>query len=117
MKEQFCLRSIPIDLWTWLEERAFNQREKLNETVIALLQEARGGPPSHSLFETKLIPSSSNPDSVPFTFIDLFAGIGGFRVGLQRVGGTCLFTSEWDRWSKKTYKAWHGESTSTGHVP
>lgn len=44
-----------------------------------------------------------------FRFIDLFAGIGGFRVGLQKAGGTCVFTSEWDRWAQKTYQAWHGD--------
>jgi DNA (cytosine-5)-methyltransferase 1 len=38
-----------------------------------------------------------------FTFIDLFAGIGGIRLGFESVGGTCVFTSEWNEWSKKTY--------------
>lgn len=40
-----------------------------------------------------------------FTFIDLFAGIGGTRLGFQSVGGICIFTSEWDDWARKTYKA------------
>lgn len=44
-----------------------------------------------------------------FTFIDLFAGIGGFRIGLERLGGKCAFTSEWDRNSQKTYAAWFGD--------
>lgn len=44
-----------------------------------------------------------------FTFIDLFAGIGGFRLGLERLGGECLFTSEWDPHSQKTYAAWYDE--------
>ena len=43
------------------------------------------------------------------TFIDLFAGIGGFRIGLQRAGGRCVFTSEWDRYSQRTYQAWFGD--------
>lgn len=38
-----------------------------------------------------------------FTFIDLFAGIGGIRLGFERNGGKCVFSSEWDKWSKKTY--------------
>lgn len=38
-----------------------------------------------------------------FTFIDLFAGIGGFRLGFEEIGGKCLFTSEWDRYCQKTY--------------
>ena len=45
----------------------------------------------------------------PFTFIDLFAGIGGFRIGLERAGGRCVFTSEWDKHSQKTYRAWFGD--------
>lgn len=44
-----------------------------------------------------------------FTFIDLFAGIGGFRMGLQDNGGRCVFTSEWDKFSKQTYFANYGE--------
>ena len=45
-----------------------------------------------------------------FRFIDLFAGIGGFRIGLQKVGGQCVFSCEWDRYSRKTYEAWFGEA-------
>lgn len=44
-----------------------------------------------------------------FTFIDLFAGIGGIRLGFESIGGRCVFTSEWNEWSKKTYKANFGE--------
>jgi len=40
-----------------------------------------------------------------FTFIDLFAGIGGMRRGFEAVGGRCVFTSEWDKYSRKTYEA------------
>jgi len=38
-----------------------------------------------------------------FTFIDLFAGIGGFRVAGQNVGGSCVFTSEWDKYARRAY--------------
>jgi len=40
-----------------------------------------------------------------FTFIDLFAGIGGLRLGFEPLGGTCVFTSEWNEYSKQTYIA------------
>lgn len=40
-----------------------------------------------------------------FQFIDLFAGIGGLRRGFEPLGGECVFTSEWDRYSQLTYKA------------
>lgn len=48
-------------------------------------------------------------ESACFTFIDLFAGIGGFRLALQELGGRCLFSSEWDRFAQKTYQANFGE--------
>jgi DNA (cytosine-5)-methyltransferase 1 len=40
-----------------------------------------------------------------FTFIDLFAGIGGMRLGFEAAGGKCVFTSEWDTYSNRTYRA------------
>ena len=44
-----------------------------------------------------------------FTFIDLFAGIGGLRLGLERNGGSCIYSCEWDKYAQKTYQAWYGE--------
>lgn len=38
-----------------------------------------------------------------FRFIDLFAGIGGTRLGMESIGGRCVWTSEWDKFSQKTY--------------
>lgn len=49
------------------------------------------------------------PDVPTFKFIDLFAGIGGFRISMQRLGGKCIFTSEWDEQAKKTYEVNFGE--------
>lgn len=50
------------------------------------------------------------PQTTPkFKFIDLFAGIGGIRLAYQNLGGKCVFTSEWDTYSKKTYDANFGE--------
>lgn len=53
-----------------------------------------------------LFPTSENPS---FTFIDLFAGIGGFRIAMQNLGGECLFTSEWDKMAQQTYHSNFGE--------
>lgn len=49
------------------------------------------------------------PKNYKFTFIDLFAGIGGFRLAMQNLGGKCVFTSEWDEQAKKTYELNFGE--------
>lgn len=49
--------------------------------------------------------------SAKFTFIDLFAGIGGIRLPFTESGGYCKFTSEWDKFAQKTYK------TNFGDIP
>ena len=49
------------------------------------------------------------PTNPKFRFVDLFAGIGGIRLAFQNLGGKCVFTSEWDTYSKKTYDANFGE--------
>lgn len=59
-----------------------------------------------------------------FTFIDLFAGIGGMRLAFESLGGRCVFSSEWDKFSQKTYEANFGEvphgditTISEGSIP
>lgn len=55
-----------------------------------------------------LIASNSKPlppREHEFTFIDLFAGIGGLRLGFEAIGGKCVFTSEWDKYAQRTYRA------------
>lgn len=49
------------------------------------------------------------PEKGKFTFIDLFAGIGGIRLGYQSLGGKCVFSSEWDKDAAKTYYSNFGE--------
>lgn len=51
-------------------------------------------------------PPVENP---AFTFIDLFAGIGGFRQAMQSQGGNCVFSSEWDKYAAQTYFRNYGE--------
>ena len=51
-----------------------------------------------------------------FTFIDLFAGIGGMRVGFEAVGGECVFTSEWNKYSQQTYQANFGTEEIAGDI-
>lgn len=64
--------------------------------------------------ELDFIPSYSDikfppPEKPAFTFIDLFAGIGGIRMAYQNAGGKCVFSSEWNNYAKKTYQDNFGE--------
>ncbi|QXL84418.1 DNA (cytosine-5-)-methyltransferase [Comamonas sp. NLF-1-9] len=61
----------------------------------------------------RLLPlgTSAPSSSEAFTFIDLFAGIGGIRRGFEVHGGRCVFTSEWNTWATKTYLANYPQST------
>jgi DNA (cytosine-5)-methyltransferase 1 len=77
-----------------------NEEEKLNLVQESALQQL--------LFEVENVPFPT-PENYTFKFIDLFAGIGGFRMALQNLGGKCVFTSEWDENAKKTYRANFGE--------
>lgn len=58
---------------------------------------------SYSLFSDIVHPRFPSVENPKFTFIDLFAGIGGFRIALQSLGGKCVFSSEWDANAQKTY--------------
>lgn len=60
----------------------------------------------HLFVNTSTFQTASKPK---FTFIDLFAGIGGFRIAMQNLGGECVFSSEWDEKAKQTYEANFGE--------
>ena len=67
---------------------AINQDNKLNDNSYNLI--------------------NSNKSISSFTFIDLFAGIGGFRSALTFLGGKCVFTNEWNKYALTTYKHWYG---------
>ncbi|WP_047392970.1 DNA (cytosine-5-)-methyltransferase [Chitinibacter sp. ZOR0017] len=60
----------------------------------------------HKLYSEIVFPPPSAPK---FHFIDLFAGIGGFRLALQEANGACVFSSEWDRSAQQTYFNNYGE--------
>lgn len=78
-----------------------NEEENLNLVSEEALQQL--------LFEVETVPFPT-PKNYTFKFIDLFAGIGGFRMAMQNLGGKCVFTSEWDENAKKTYRANYGET-------
>ena len=77
---------------------------KQNENVYIVEEEAL----QQLLFEVENIPFPT-AENYTFKFIDLFAGIGGFRLALQNIGGKCVYTSEWDNATKKTYRENFGD--------
>lgn len=79
----------------------FPDEKITNEFVESAIQ--------YLLFDFKKEVPFPEPENPKFKFIDLFAGIGGFRIAMQELGGKCIFTSEWDEQAKKTYKANFGE--------
>ncbi|MFA5617898.1 MAG: DNA (cytosine-5-)-methyltransferase, partial [Syntrophorhabdaceae bacterium] len=60
------------------------------------------------LTEVSVVPFPT-PKNYTYTFVDLFAGIGGFRLAMQELGGKCVFSSEWDKDAQNTYKENFGE--------
>lgn len=114
MAESFLLRDLPDELQEWIGDGAAERRESRQTFVRTALYEAKlHREEARSLpFEDvagTMFGYQSVPRTLPFSFIDLFAGIGGFRIGLEAVGGRCVFSSEWDRWAQQTYRAWFGE--------
>lgn len=64
---------------------------------------------SYNLFPELFSVPFPAPKTPKFTFIDLFAGIGGFRIAMQNLGGKCVYSSEWDAQAQKTYLINYGD--------
>ena len=59
---------------------------------------------------------ASNENSAQFSFVDIFAGIGGMRMGFEAVGGSCVFTCEWNKYCQQTYRANFGDEDIAGDI-
>ena len=108
------LRDIPSELDDWIKSvKPVGLTQ--NDFLITLLREAREKGISVDLFSNARPPTPIY-SRVPFKFIDLFAGIGGFRIAMTAVGGECVFTSEWDKYAAKTYMEWFQEDVFTEDI-
>ncbi len=90
------------DALKYIKEYIQYQEEENNLSMVA--EDAM----QQLLFEVNDVPFPT-PENYKFKFIDLFAGVGGFRLAMQNLGGKCVFTSEWDKDAQKTYRANFGE--------
>lgn len=99
-KEVFCA------IREFLEQKKENKEEEITDEFVAELAE---NPAEYNLFSDFFNVPFPNPKEPKFTFIDLFAGMGGFRLAMQAQGGKCVFSSEWNKYAQKTYFANFGE--------
>lgn len=91
--------------------RAFIERNEGNKKAITNedIQIVAENPIEYYLFSDFFKVPFPDPEDPKFTFIDLFAGMGGFRLAMQAQGGKCVFSSEWNKYAQKTYFANFGE--------
>jgi DNA (cytosine-5)-methyltransferase 1 len=80
-------------------------RETINRWVKAQKIPKSLNAKEHSKLKSLLPAPPKNHPNYEFSFIDLFAGIGGIRRGFEKAGGKCVFTSEWNEPAIRTYKA------------
>ncbi len=106
---EILIRKIPKPLKEWIENESHSAKVSANSFLLDVLESAKEGK-QLTLFDDFPDRRPTVSSGVPFTFCDLFAGIGGFRLGLEAVGGECIFSCEYDSHAQKTYAAWFGET-------
>ncbi len=90
----------------FLERKKENKNEEITDEYVTKVAE---NPTEYNLFSDFFNVPFLDPQEPKFTFIDLFAGMGGFRLAMQAQGGKCVFSSEWNKYAQKTYLANFGE--------
>src|SRR4051812_40729529 len=108
MADSLLVRNVPDSVKDWIDRGRKQNGMSQQDFVLSVLKRAWETDEA-PLFAVKppidLEPTASR---LPFKFIDLFSGIGGFRIALERLGGQCKFSCEWDKFSQTTYIRWFG---------
>ena len=100
-------KDIVIAIRDFLEhKKEVDAVSEIDETYAWRVAES---PAEYPLFADFFNVPFPDPSPAHFTFIDLFAGMGGFRIAMQAQGGKCVFSSEWNKYAQKTYFANFGE--------
>lgn len=84
-------------------------KDRLDDFSDEDIAKAADNPLEFDLFREFYQVPFPDPQQPAFTFIDLFAGMGGFRLAMQAQGGKCVFSSEWNKYAQRTYLANFGE--------
>lgn len=91
----------------YLERKAIKQESEIERITGEVM--AAEDPGQYDLFSDFFNVPFPAPENPKFTFIDLFAGIGGIRIAMQNSGGKCVYSSEWNAQAQKTYLVNYGE--------
>lgn len=106
LRERAKLSFEQVGAMAGLSERQVRRYEDITDNGCnppkLLLNAIRSAADQNKLIQLKAVPPARDAG---FNFIDLFAGIGGLRKPFEEIGGKCVFTSEWDRFSQQTYAA------------
>lgn len=91
-------------------KRQYDKKNPMwNDVSDEILSSALDSPFESDLFADFFQVPFPAPENPKFTFIDLFAGIGGFRIAMQELGGKCVYSSEFDAQAQRSYFANYGE--------
>lgn len=93
----------------FIERKQSRQKLIIEELTDENIWAAAESPTQYNLFEEFFNVPFPGPKEPRFTFIDLFAGIGGFRIAMQNLGGKCVYSSEFDVKAQESYLANYGE--------
>lgn len=105
IKGEESKREVIYAIREFLEQKKESKGEIADEFVRKVAED----PAAYDLFSDFFDVPFPDPKEPKFTFIDLFAGMGGFRLAMQAQGGKCVFSSEWNKYAQKTYLANFGE--------
>ncbi|MCD8387035.1 MAG: DNA cytosine methyltransferase [Bacteroidales bacterium] len=103
---EVCKDDIKLAIRQFLARKSKKQEKDIPEDVVVGCAE---NPLQLNLFDDFFDVPFPAPENPKFTFIDLFAGIGGFRIAMQNLGGKCVYSSEFDAKAQETYLANYGE--------
>lgn len=102
----FTKEEIVFAIREFLSRKKFRQELVIDDGEIFKVAE---NPAQYNMFAEFFNIPFPCPNNPRFTFIDLFAGIGGFRIAMQNLGGKCVYSSEFDAKAQETYFANYGE--------